>query len=94
LRFSEVKQTIDSFLDRVGRFVAQRITATATHYEPYAASRLDFVERVIEPGDVLLVEGGRSKVSAAVKYLTQSTWSHAALYVGPMPDHRAPDGQP
>jgi hypothetical protein len=33
---------------------------------------------VIKPGDVLLVEG-RSRVSTAIKYLTQSTWSHAAL---------------
>jgi hypothetical protein len=32
-------------------------------------------------GDVLLVEGS-SRVSSAIKYLTQSTWSHAALYVG------------
>jgi hypothetical protein len=31
--------------------------------------------------DVLLVAGG-SKFSTAIKYLTQSTWSHAALYVG------------
>lgn len=31
-------------------------------------------------GDVLLVEG-TSRVSNAIKYLTQSTWSHAALYV-------------
>ncbi len=35
----------------------------------------------IKPGDVLLVEG-QSRVSVAIKYLTQSTWSHAALYVG------------
>jgi hypothetical protein len=35
----------------------------------------------LRPGDVLLVEGS-SRVSAAIKYLTQSTWSHAALYVG------------
>ena len=33
------------------------------------------------PGDVLLVEG-RTRISVAIKYLTQSTWSHAALYVG------------
>lgn len=38
---------------------------------------------VLRPGDVLLVEGN-SRVSTAIKYLTQSTWSHAALYVGPM----------
>lgn len=31
--------------------------------------------------DVLLIAGS-SKLSTAIKYLTQSTWSHAALYVG------------
>ena len=35
----------------------------------------------LRPGDVLLVEG-QARVSTAIKYLTQSTWSHAALYVG------------
>ncbi|MCB1908325.1 MAG: lipo-like protein [Rhodocyclaceae bacterium] len=35
----------------------------------------------LEPGDVLLVEGN-SRVSGIIKYLTQSTWSHAALFVG------------
>lgn len=35
----------------------------------------------LEPGDVLLVEG-HSRFSTAIKYLTQSTWSHAAMYVG------------
>src|SRR5690606_40194296 len=37
--------------------------------------------RTLQPGDVLLVEGNQ-KISAAIKYLTQSTWSHSALYVG------------
>jgi hypothetical protein len=36
---------------------------------------------VLEPGDVLLVEGN-TRFSVAIKYLTQSTWSHAALFVG------------
>lgn len=36
----------------------------------------------LQPGDVLLVEG-QTRVSTAIKYLTQSTWSHAALFVGP-----------
>lgn len=35
----------------------------------------------LQPGDVLLVEGD-SRISTAIKYLTQSTWSHAALFVG------------
>lgn len=32
----------------------------------------------LRKGDVLLVEGG-SRISSVIKYLTQSTWSHAAL---------------
>ena len=36
---------------------------------------------LIQPGDVLLVEG-RSRVSEIIKLVTQSPWSHAALYIG------------
>lgn len=36
----------------------------------------------LRPADVLLVEGN-SRVSTVIKYFTQSTWSHAAFYVGP-----------
>ena len=35
----------------------------------------------MQKGDVLLVEG-TSRFSSAIKYLTQSSWSHAALYIG------------
>lgn len=41
----------------------------------------DLQRSVIEHGDILLVEG-TSRISEAIKYLTQSTWSHAALYIG------------
>ena len=34
------------------------------------------------------------RLSAIIKYLTQSTWSHAALYVGERPGDVAPDGEP
>ncbi|TLF51767.1 lipo-like protein [Halomonas urmiana] len=39
------------------------------------------MQACLKPGDVLLVEGS-SRISTVIKYLTQSTWSHAALYVG------------
>ncbi|WP_275288863.1 YiiX/YebB-like N1pC/P60 family cysteine hydrolase [Halomonas elongata] len=39
------------------------------------------VQACLMPGDVLLVDGS-SRISTVIKYLTQSTWSHAALYVG------------
>jgi hypothetical protein len=37
--------------------------------------------RHIRVGDVLLVNGD-SRIAAIIRYLTQSAWSHAALYVG------------
>ncbi len=48
----------------------------------------------IRPADVLLVEGARSKINSAIRYLTQSTWSHAALYVGLGAKLGERDGEP
>jgi hypothetical protein len=47
----------------------------------------------LKPGDVLLVEGN-SHISRVIKYLTQSTWSHAALYVGPIESANTDEGEP
>ena len=48
---------------------------------------------VLQPGDVLLVEGN-TRVSIAIKYLTMSTWSHAALFVGNALGRVNADGEP
>lgn len=37
--------------------------------------------QAVQPCDVLLVEG-RSRVAEVIKLITQSPWSHAALYIG------------
>lgn len=71
----------ETYLDRFGRFLARRLESSSSGYEPYTPSDPDTLRRTLEPGDILLVEGNQ-KISAAIKYLTQSTWSHSALYVG------------
>ena len=65
----------------IGRRLAGYINGPICNYEPYAVTPHGILEATLQPGDVLLVEGNR-RVSVAIKYLTQSTWSHAALYVG------------
>ena len=72
---------VDTLLDRIGNWLAGRLQEESSGYEPYTPSDPETLRRVLQPGDVLLVEGNQ-KISAAIKYLTQSTWSHAALYVG------------
>ncbi|GMB80809.1 hypothetical protein NN6n1_15920 [Shinella zoogloeoides] len=71
----------DTLLDRLGRLIADRLQSQTSGYEPYTPSDPETLARTLRPGDILLVEGNQ-KVSAAIKYLTQSTWSHAALFVG------------
>lgn len=48
---------------------------------PVPMSDFERARHEIKPGDVILVEG-RSRVSNVIKAVTQSCWSHAALYVG------------
>lgn len=43
----------------------------------------------IRPGDVLLIEG-RSRVSKVIRTITQSPWTHAALYIGRLHDIEDP----
>lgn len=65
----------------IGRVLARYLNQPIRRYEPFAITDPHKLAAVLEPGDVLLVEGNR-RISTAIKYLTQSTWSHAAIYVG------------
>jgi hypothetical protein len=50
------------------------------------------LRETLQAGDVLLVEG-KGRISSSIKFLTHSTWSHSALYVGPSTG-AATDGEP
>ena len=80
-------------LDTVGKLIAGYLQKEVPGYEPFTPSDPEHLRGVIEPGDVLLVEGN-NRVSGIIKYLTQSTWSHAALFVGPIDGAEEPDGEP
>jgi hypothetical protein len=50
-------------------------------YERRARNDLGALGAGLRKGDVILVEGDQ-RVSAVIRYLTQSCWSHAGIYVG------------
>ena len=64
----------------IGRLLARYLTGPSR--SPFASVPTDetALARELRPGDVLLVDG-QQRISTAIKYLTQSTWSHAALCV-------------
>jgi Permuted papain-like amidase enzyme, YaeF/YiiX, C92 family len=80
-------------LEGVGRVIARYLERPAAGYEPFTPSDPGTLRATLEPGDVLLVEGN-THIAGVIKYLTQSTWSHAALYVGPIGDRVTADGEP
>ena len=69
------------FAKAVGQWLAQYLNRPIRRYEPFNIIDPARLAEVLRPGDVLLVDGN-TRVSTAIKYLTQSTWSHAALFVG------------
>ncbi|NOZ10707.1 MAG: lipo-like protein [Gammaproteobacteria bacterium] len=73
---------------KIGDWIAHYLEKPLRAYQPFSTNDTATLQRFLQPGDVLLVEGNY-RISIAIKYLTQSTWSHAALYVGKPQDHRA-----
>ncbi len=67
------------------RWITDRIidflTEPLPHYERRGWNDPQALQHHVRKGDVLLVEGD-NRVSAIIKYLTQSSWSHSALYIG------------
>ena len=80
-------------LDWIGKLLAGYLQEEVPGYEPFTPSDPEQLRSIIEPGDVLLVEGN-NRISGIIKYLTQSNWSHSALYVGPIDGAREEDGEP
>jgi len=80
-------------LDGIGRLIARYLQKPVHGYEPFTPSDPDALRASLQPGDVLLVEGNNN-IAGVIKYLTQSTWSHSALFVGPIPDRMTQHGEP
>jgi hypothetical protein len=73
---------VNPILSGIGERLAHYLAKPGKRFRPAVVSgRETHWQEYIQPGDVLLVEG-TSRISTAIKYLTQSTWSHAAICVG------------
>src|SRR5712664_1637429 len=72
---------MDRLLAWLGRALAKYLSTPLPQGAQVATSPPEKLAGTLEPGDVVLIEGN-TRISVAIKYLTQSTWSHAALYVG------------
>ena len=78
-------QAIFHLLRRLRQAIIKRFVALLTkplkNYAVRFPNNLEALKSQIRKGDVLLVEGSQ-RISEVVKYLTQSSWSHSAIYIG------------
>jgi hypothetical protein len=68
-------------LRAIGSLLSRYLNRQTLGAYPHPAADLTLMSQILKPADVVLVEGKR-RISTAIKYLTQSSWSHAAIYVG------------
>lgn len=69
-------------------WLGRRMTDILVKEKPAPATPLcdfDKVRFEVRPSDVILIEG-RSRVSEVIKLVTQSPWTHSALYIGRLAD--------
>ena len=71
-------------------FAVRLLTQPHRGYRLHIPNEMANLKRYIRKGDVVLVEGNE-RISEVIKYLTQSSWSHSALYVGDEPLKRDPE---
>jgi Permuted papain-like amidase enzyme, YaeF/YiiX, C92 family len=72
---------MNRFSTYLGRSIARFLQKQTRGYMLMAVASPARMRACLRPGDVVLVEGDR-RISGAIKYLTQSTWSHAAMFIG------------
>jgi len=77
-----------AFLSFLGRKITHWLNRER---DPVATPMSDFerIRHELRPCDVLLVEG-RTRISDVIRIITQSPWTHAALYIGRLHDIEDP----
>jgi Permuted papain-like amidase enzyme, YaeF/YiiX, C92 family len=81
---------ISWLLDRMSDWAVDLLTKPLKRYSLQIPNDIAALKRHVRKGDVILVEGNE-RISECIKYLTQSSWSHSALYVGDEPIRRNPE---
>ncbi|HEY6865167.1 MAG TPA: YiiX/YebB-like N1pC/P60 family cysteine hydrolase [Burkholderiales bacterium] len=84
---------MNALLAKIGTRLARYLSEPRRQGTQIAVDPPAMLAAALRPGDVLLVEGN-TRISVAIKYLTQSTWSHATLYIGDALGPAAPGEEP
>jgi len=72
---------MNQILRSLGQRLALFLNQPLANYDAFDVVGEAKLAATLRPGDVLLVEGD-TRIGSVIRYVTQSNWSHSALYVG------------
>lgn len=78
---SKIPHTRFGIRQRLVNVCTALLTQPRRSYEQWVPNNLEALRRSLRKCDVVLVEGDQ-RVSQVICYLTKSSWSHVAIYVG------------
>lgn len=85
--------SISKFTKPVARWIIGGFSHWLLHDEPPRRKHLCDFNHIcdeVRPTDVLLIEG-RNRISSIIRMISQSPWTHAALYIGRLSDIKNPE---
>ena len=65
----------------LAEWFVRHLSRPRREYRRFVFNNEERLKSRIRPGDVVLVDGDQ-RVSQVIKYLTMSSWSHSAIYIG------------
>jgi len=72
---------MNRMMHSLGKRLAEFLNQPISSYEAMDLVSDEAMYEAIRPGDILLVEGD-TRIARVIRYVTQSNWSHSALYIG------------
>ncbi len=72
---------IGKLLRFISRRLIKHLETPVMGYQAFSVVPTQTLAATLQPGDILLVDGNL-RISRIIKFLTQSSWSHAAIYIG------------
>ncbi len=76
-----IRQLRAALRRRMVQLLVRLLTKPLRTYDQRVPNSLANLKEHLRKGDVILVEGDQ-RISQVIRYLTQSSWSHSALYIG------------
>ena len=80
---SNLSRLVAALRARLLSALAVFLTQPVKRYSPATTTDPQSLSTILRNGDVLLTEGN-TRAAALIKRITHSTWSHVAMYVGPL----------